>query len=230
MRILMNAASETPPAGTSPAPAPAQAAAPAPLAQDQAKLVENAEAFNARLEAAKAAGERSLLKTLGVSSQDEIKAQMLELRQLKESQMSEQERIKKQLDELTPRAKRAEELEVVLGLYAEQQFAELPKEMQGFIAKVAGDDPAARLRAIATARAEGLLKPSAPAAPAAAPEAPRAPNPATTMAPPGPAPVSSAAGPTPYEQWAKLKEEGKNVLAARYRMMNEKAIEASKPR
>lgn len=211
-------------------PTPAQPAPAAPALEEHQRM--SRDAFNARIAEASEAGFRKALKELGADKIDDAKARLSKAAELEQAQLTESQKLQKQLDELSPRAKRAAELETILDAHAKAQFEALPASLQKYVASTAGEDAAKRLAAINAARESGLFdalagKPAdapAPALPA------RDPKPATTLAPPGPATPKPAGTLTPYETHRDLQRAGKTALAAQYFAAHRKAIDASAPK
>ncbi len=217
---VATATTPTPALSTQSSAAPASPAA-VPPGEEWRKM--SSEAFAQRIAEAKASGEKSFLKATGFTSLEDAKTALAESKALKEAQMTAQQKLEAKLAEVAPKADRADALSGIVGEYASQEFAALPKPLQDFIAATAGDDPAARLKAITAARASGMLAP----APAVVPPAPPT-TPATTMAPPGPAalPPPPPGTLSPRQQWDKLRSEGKSMSASSFYAANKSAIDA----
>jgi hypothetical protein len=213
------------------APAPTQPPAPpAPAAGEEWKNM-TAEQFKARLGEATAAGEAKLLKALGVKDPGEIKSALAEFKKLQDAQLSEQERSKKQIDELAPKAQRAEKLEQAVKTLLETEEKLIPDDKKGLLDLApSADQPEARLTWIANAKAKGLFGTAAAVTTTIEPTPKPAANPATTMAPNGPTPPSPAGGKSAFEKHQDMVKAGKDILAARFYQDNRKAIEASRPK
>jgi hypothetical protein len=159
---------ETKPAAAQPAaqqptsaqPPPANSAAPAapalPPPGEEYKSM-TPEAFRARLADAEAAGEKRLLKALGVEKLEDVKGAFAKLKDIENANLTATERMKKQLEELTPKAARADALLPIVEMHAKLEFDRLPPALQKYVQSIAGDDPAARLRAINAARESGVF-------------------------------------------------------------------------
>lgn len=187
------------------------------------------------IEEARAAARARLLKELGFEKVDDAKGALSKAREIADAQLTEKDRLTKQLEELTPKAKRAEAADAALKEFADQAFSALPEAVQKYITDTVGEDPVARVRAINSARSSGLLTalapPAAAAGQAAAGQAAASPaaKPATTVAPAGPATPKAPGTLTPYEQLQQLKSSGQTLRAAQFAMQNRRAIEASRP-
>jgi len=217
--------------GASPAASPAGAAAAAP--PGPATEAGAGAATEKVIEEARAAARARVLKELGFEKLDDAKASLARAKELSDAQLTEQQRLAKQLEELGPKAKRADEVDGVMKTFADQEFLRLPPAMQKYVEGTAGSDPLARLRAITTARESGLLEalnpPAAAAAGAPAAGAPAA-KAATTVAQPGPATPKAPGTLTAFEQHAALKASGQHMRAAAFAVANRRAIDATRPK
>lgn len=178
------------------APVVATAVVAPQLTEDQKKLVDNQEAFKTRLAEAGDAATRKLYKDLGVKDGEEAKARLAELQKLKDAQLSDQERVAKQIAELTPKAARADGLEATVRKYLEIEEGLVPASKKELLELAPpASSPEARLEWIAQAKAKGLFTEAVIAA--LAPVA--TPAPANTRAgltpPPTPAPANSTKHP-----------------------------------
>jgi hypothetical protein len=222
----MNAATEVPPASApvtsapaAPAATPTPAAVPAAAAvpEDQKKLLENPDTLNARLAEAREAEQRKLFKGLNVKDMAEASAKLAELKKLQDAQLSEQERVAKQLAELQPKAERAGVLEQTVREYLAIEEGLVPEGKKGLLDLAPpAEQPEARLKWIASAKAKGLFTEATTPVPAAAPT-----TPANTRAgitpPPTPAPMNSTRHPrdmTP-EEFKRYEEQKKAEHTAR---------------
>lgn len=226
--------SSTPPAPT-PAQfiiqAPATQAAPAKESNDEFSRM-SPKQFKQRLEDAHRAGERAVLKDLGVEKGDRKEA----IKAIRDKQMT----LAKRDEEVTaanakaaalqPIADEASALKAELRAYADEQFATLPEALQKFIAATSSEDPANRLKAMRAAREAGLVPASATATAPATPAAPAAKpaNPSTTMADSGPPSPKPAGVMDHYAKWQSLRESGQTVLASMYYAQYGRAIENSR--
>lgn len=191
--------------------------------EDWQRLSANREAFSARLAEEGQKGANRVLKSLGVPREErdayfeQIKAGKLALAP----------------KETVAAAARVKDLETRLEMqgkalkqYADAEFAKLPEAAQKYVAATTADDPAARLQAIETLFAHGLVQREVPAAAPPAPAA--APKPATTIGPNGPAQAPPSGSKTPFQQYQELSKQNR-FLAANFYQQHAKAIEASRP-
>lgn len=232
---LMEAASEVPTPVGAPAAVPVVTPSPAAPAPGEEFKNMTPEQFKARIAEAQSAGAAKAYKDLGVKDTSEARARFEELQKLKDAQLSEQERAKKQIDELTPQAARAVKLEQAVKSLLETEEKLIPDDKKSLLDLApAADQPEARLQWIASAKAKGLFATTAPATdPASAAAAQRAANPATTIAPPGPATPPPTGAKTELQQYEDLKARGMTRLAAqhyeRYGTLIEQQRAATKP-
>lgn len=190
-----------------PPPAPT-----APLPDALQALVSDPEAFKKRLDEAGKSAKNRVFEDLGVKDANEAKAALQELKRLKDAQLTEQERTKKALDDLTPQAARAATLEATIKEFLAAEEQAIPEDKRGFLSLAPpADKPEDRLRWISNAKAQGLFNPTpvAPVAPAARPA-----NPANTIAPPGPATAPPTGVPTPQQTYDQMMRDGKSMAAA----------------
>ena len=214
---------------TQPGTATTQPAAPIPPPSAPAPGEEwrnmTGDQFKARIAEAQNAGGSKAFKDLGFKDAAEARAALDELKKLKDAQLSEQERTKKQIDELAPKAQRADELEQTVKALLEVEEKAIPDDKRGLLDLAPpATQPDKRLAWIASAKGKGLFA-SAPAAAASAASAPREPKPATTIAPPGPTAPQPAGTLTPKQQYLALKKTSPNAAAIFYRS-NRAAIDA----
>lgn len=88
------------------------------------------EQFNARLAEAESAGVKRLLKALGVEKPEDLKAALAKLKEIENANLTASERMKKQLEELIPKAARADELLSIVETHAKLEFERLPTPLQ----------------------------------------------------------------------------------------------------
>lgn len=142
----------------------AEDAAKKPLSDDQKKLVDNADAFNARLDQAKASGQKAALEALGIKSVDEGKKLLADLRAAEDAKKSEHQKLSERLTVLEPEAAKAKEYAATIASYAKTEFDALPDEAKKLVTAQAGEDSHLRLKAIGALRESGVLAKLAPEA------------------------------------------------------------------
>lgn len=174
---------------TQPTAQPAQAQ-PEPGAEFRSMSPEQ---FAARLKSERDAGLKAALGSLGVDSIDTAKAKLEALAKAEQAQLTEQQRLQKQLEELSPLAAKAKSYEATIAATLEAEEKLIPEAKRGLLA-LAPESPADRLAWLAKAKATGLF---AEAAAAAA-------QPATTRAG-GTAPASKQ--PTPAKSVKDMTPE-----------------------
>lgn len=125
------------------------------------------DAFAARLKNEREAGLKSALAALGIDSLDAAKAKIEAAAKLEAAQLTEQQRLAKQLEELTPLAAKAKAYEALVTSTLASEEQALPEDKRALLV-LAPEEPAQRLAWLAKAKAAGLLV-QPPAAPAAAP-------------------------------------------------------------
>lgn len=130
------------------------------------------EAFAARLKSEREAGLKSALAALGIDSIDSAKAKIEAASKLEAAQLTEQQRLAKQLEELTPLAAKAKRYESLIASTLEAEEKAIPEAKRALLA-LAPEAPEERLAWIAKAKGTGLFADSAAAAAA---------QPATTRA------------------------------------------------
>jgi hypothetical protein len=180
------------------------------------------EAFNQRLAEAQESARRSLLKDLGVEKPEDAKSAITKARELEQASLTETQRLQKQLEELTPKAKRATTLEERNAKFVSLLESEIPESKKGLL-DLAPSDPDARAEWLLTARSKGHFKVDAPTATTTA-------NPANTIGPAGPATPKPAGTLTPYEQWQAYVAAKQTIRAANFYDSNRRAIETSRPK
>lgn len=187
--------------------APPQAPAVVPPAQAAPAAQEDPKWLPDRLKQAENSAVAKLLNGLGVDKPEALKAQLDKLRALEESQLSESEKVAKRIAELEPQAKRAEQLEGAVKLYADREFQSLSEPQRNAVTAIAGNDPASILKTIESLRPTWFQ-----AAPATAPAAPPA---STSAAPPPPAAAGGVSETDHKSRFEQLKKENP-FEAARY--------------
>jgi hypothetical protein len=147
------------PQPTQPVAQPAQAQ-PEPGAEFRSM---SPEAFAARLKAERDAGLKAALATIGVDSLDTAKAKLEALAKAEQAQLTEQQRLAKQLEELAPLAAKAKAYEATIAATLEAEEKALPEGKRSLLA-LAPESPAERLAWLAKAKATGLFAEAGPAA------------------------------------------------------------------
>lgn len=193
---------------------------PAPATQTQQSAAPDAAPeteptwLKSRLEQAKTAAQKDLLKSLGLEKPDDIKAALAKLKTLEDEKLTEQEKTTRRLAELEPKANRASQLEATVKQYAERELSGLSELQRAAVASLAGDDHARVLSAIET------LKPTwASATPAAEPPKPAS----TTAAAPPPAPAGTTSQVDHKAEYSRLCKSNP-FEAARYFNENSRHI------
>lgn len=199
---------------TDTAPVEASPAATPPTADPPVeKLVSMpTEAFTKRLAQESEKAAKALLKELGVTSKEEIATLLKSKREADDKELSESQRLKKSLDEVTPKAARAEKLESHLKDLLQERMDALSPEVRALIDEEAGDSIEEKLRLVR------ILGKAAPAKPGLA-------APATNAAAPAPTPTPAAK--TAFERWTE-KPEGH--LKSLFYSMNTAEIERTRPK
>ncbi len=201
------------PNGTPPAP-------PAP-----AKVEMTSDALTARLSEERAKGSAAariaVLKELGIEDTKDGKALLTAAKARADAELTETQRLTKALEELTPRAKRAEALEKQLESLVAVQFDALPEGTRSAIDEVAQGNAEERLRMIGVFRKAGFL--DAPVSPPAA--TPKTP-PITTSPGSPPKPGGTA---TKFDEWQSHIKSGNQIAADMFFQFNRAAIEQSRP-
>ena len=177
-------------------------------------------ALKARLDEERSKAKAALLKEFGYESQADLKAVLAAAKAKQDAELTETQRLAKALDDLKPRAERADKLERSLAALVEAQFSALPEKAREAIDGVANGNPEERLRMMEVFRQSGLLSASA-----AASTAPPAAAPVTTT--PGPAP-RPAAMQTPWDKYQELQKRNP-LLASAFFQANRAAIDESRP-
>lgn len=204
--------------------APQSTIVPAIQAAAQAATPEAEPAWlKGRLERAERAAEERAIKALGFGSADDAKKAIEAARAATESQKTEEQRLREQVAQLDPLKTRLAERDAVLGEFAKTELAALTEKHRAVVVDLAGDDPAAQLRAIAKMRANGLL---APVASEPAKHAPL-PAPATTAAPPVAPSAATPGNPNHAAEYDRLQALNP-FRAAQYLAANRAAILAAR--
>lgn len=154
---------------------------------------------------------KSWLKQLGVETDDDAKAAFAELKKRRESELSDQEKLRAQVAELQATAARAKTLESAIASRADAELAALTEAQRSAVTALAGDDPAARLNAITALRPTWAAPAPAAPAPIAAPAT-------TSPASAAPAPTAPATDNVLATYEALVKRNP--MQAAQYRLAN----------
>lgn len=190
-----------------------------------AKVEMTSDALKARLDEERAKGSAAarlaVLKELGIEDTKDGKALLAAAKARAEAELTETQRLAKQLEELTPRAKRAEALEKQLEALVAVQFDALPEGTRNAIDEVAQGNAEERLRMIGVFRKAGFL--DAPAQQAAAPQK-TAPITTSPASPPKPGGTQ-----TKYQEWQAHLQSGNQIAADMFFQFNRAAIEQSRP-
>lgn len=143
----------------------------------------------ARVDGAVKSALAATLKRLGVEKIEDAEGALKTHREKAEAEKSEVDRYKSKVDELGPRAKRAEVLEGTLKRYLEAEEGAVPKEKKDLLDLApSADHPEARLEWIVNARKKGLFGAASPPSAEPRPANSRAGGP-----PPAPAPAAHGA-------------------------------------
>jgi hypothetical protein len=215
---FMQGADAAPAGSAAPAPAaPAPAAPAAPAAGEEWRQMSN-EAFNQRLADAGKSREAALLKEFGVKTPADLKSLLDEGKKLREAQMTEQQRLEAAVKSLEPVAAKSKALEEDVAFFLQTEEAAIPDDKKSLLELAPpADNPGARLRWIAQAKAKGIFGASAATAAATTTTTTAAPRiGATTSAPNGPAAPAPAGSQTPQQQYDALKAAGKTFAAAAF--------------
>jgi hypothetical protein len=153
---------------------------------------------------------RAALKAAGFESVDEARAAKAELDAKRNAQKTAEEKAADAAAKLDAETKRAASLSDVVGEWAGRQMLGLTTEQQAAVKAIAGDDPAAQLKAI-TALQPTWNKP-APAAPTA-PATPPAPL-ATTVPAGGAPPAATTSEPNHKATYESMKDVNPFAAAA----------------
>jgi hypothetical protein len=179
-------ATPVPSATATPSPLSSATAAPptTPPADDQHgdSVTMPKAALTARLQREREASERALMAELGITDKAAIKALIDADRQRADAQKTLEQRAAEQAQALKAEQDRAARLLAAVQARADSEMSSLTSDQQKAVVGVAGDDPAARLRAI------DALKPT---------WIQQAPTQVATPAPVQASPVVPSAAPTP---------------------------------
>lgn len=195
------------PVEASPAAAPPTADPPAE------KLVSMpSEAFAKRLAQENEKATKALLKEFGVTSKEEVAALLKSKRESDDKELAENQRLKKSLDEVSPKAARADKLESHLKDLIQERLESLSPEVRALIEEEAGDSVEEKIRLVR------ILSKATPAKPAA-------PAPASNVATPAPTPTPAQK--TAFERWSEKPEGQQKSL---FYSMNAAEIERTRPK
>lgn len=190
---------------------PAPASAPVSMSSDQLKV-----RLDETRSSAEKAKEQEMLKTLGFKSMDEAKAARAKAKEAEDAQLSENERYKKQVEELKPKAERGERYETLAKSIVDASFAKLPEAARTAIDAIAKGDPEQRFQLMKLA--EAIQPAGTPAPPAATPPVNNAP-------PAAPPPTGQ---PTKFQEFEAMRAKSP-VLGDLFYQSNMREIEATRP-
>lgn len=196
---------------------PALAAQPAP-----ANVSMTSEQFKTRLDDTRNTTRESVLKELGFNSLSEGKKALDALKKFQESQMSEQEKIAKTIEELRPKAEATEKAQAKYAAAVEREFNRLPDNVREAIDEQAKGDPDTREMLMSIFAKVGA---SAPAQ-ATTGTASASPRPASAAAT-APAPKSAAVK-TRFEEFKDLQAKNR-VMAGLFYNLHRIEIEKGRP-
>lgn len=209
----------TPPPATTgaatPPPAATATGAPVGITSDQ---------LRDRLAEERTKAEAKFLKDLGFEKADDLKALVKNAKAADDANKSEAEKLRARVGELEPAAKRVADLEAVVKARAESELASISEAQRAAVAAIAGEDPAAQLRAITALRPTWATSTAAHGATAPA----AAPPPATTAPPnaaPTPAPTTS---PTNHKAVYESLKQSNPIAASQYLMRHRLEIYPNK--
>jgi hypothetical protein len=211
------------PATTVPPAIVAAAAQATAIVGDPAEVRLTSAQLRDRLDETRRTAESAALKALGFDTKEQADAFLRTAKALQDAQLTEAQKQQKLLEELTPKAQRADALAARVKAYADREFSTLPEAVQKAIDETANGDPEKRLDLVEMMRKSGLLATSGAAAPAPAPA------PANAGAGQGVPPKPTNAQ-TPYDQWQALVASGKQIHADLFYQANVPAIAASRPK
>jgi hypothetical protein len=199
---------------------PAQAQQPAtPHVDDEADFVRMPKAaFNARVESARAAAERAVFEGLGLT-RDEITALVDQKKQHDEANKTLEQRVAEREAELKASRERSSGLLETIKQRAYAEMALLNEGQRSAVARLAGDDHAAQLRAIDALWPTWQAQEKTPEKPA---EQPKPPPIQTAPAPSAPGAGIPAAPVDHHAKYLELKAKNP-IAAARYARMNPSA-------
>lgn len=173
------------PAAPAAAPAPAAPVAPVvPVADPEAEPAKDPGWLKGRTERAAAAERKKMLESLGVTSEDEIKAALDARKAQEEAKKSIEQKAIEATAALDVERKRASNYEVALRSVVDAELAKAPEALRATVLKHAGSDPTKQIemlrdllpvvapppaQAAPSAAPPAGVTPAAPAAPAGAP-------------------------------------------------------------
>lgn len=154
------------------------------------------------------------LKTLGAASLDDLQAKIAKLGALETERLTDAEKIQRQLEELTPKAERADRLQKIFSSVVESKFNALSDKQREAIDSRANGDPEKRWEFIEMMQAAGAF---------AAPE----PRPANTAPLGAPLPPNSPVLPQTAREKRDELAKRDPISAALFSQMNSMAISQS---
>lgn len=204
-----------------PSGANGEGAAPAPATTEPAKAMVQmtAEQLKSRLEEEREKSRLRVIKDLGFEKVDDAKNAFKVLKELQDAQLTEQQRLAKERDELKPKAERTAALEAQLAGMVDEQFATFPEAAQKAIDSVANGNAEKRLELMRMMKSAGLVQ-----AGAAAPIAPVPPVSTGAGAPP---PKAGAAR-TKHDELKELEVKSPYAAAIFY-AAHQQEIERDRP-
>lgn len=157
------------------------------------------DALKTRLAEERAKGVNKLLKELGVDKAEDIKAMMKVKAELEAAQLSEKEKLVKELEDARKGASKASDLEKLAQELFGETWESLPEKVRESIEEQAGDSFQERARLVKIMKKAGLLGSN---------EAPKPPGKKAPAnhgdAPPPPSPVPTK---TAWEKYTEMKRE-----------------------
>ncbi len=154
------------------------------------------EAFKKRLDEQSESTKRAMLKKYGFESEAALERRLKALKDIEESQLSEQEKLKKRVEELEPAAQRAKDLEERYAKQITKQVEALPDNLKKIVSERA--DGPEEIEALLEIFAEaGMLNASAASTAGAVSTG------GATTAPSAKAPKQGDT-PSKYDEWKKL--------------------------
>jgi hypothetical protein len=191
--------SESDPQGTpAPAATPAEPVAAPPVApSSSSKLDLTSEQLGERLARAAESAQRKLLADLGVDDLAKAKAALDAAKASEEANKSAEQRALESASAAKSAQAEADRLRAIATEHAARMLGVLSAEQQSAVKAIAGDDPAAQLRAIGALGPTWVKQASAdaPPPPATTAPAPNAPAPTTAGSPPDHRAVYAALNP-----------------------------------
>ena len=171
-----------------------------------------------RLAEAKASALKETLKSLGYEDVSSLQARLQAAKAVEDAQLTEQERAKKELDELRPMATRASELIDRVQRMAEMELKSLPESLRNVVEQLS-DDPEDRLDMIMKFRENGVLDALSVKQPDIRPPA--------NSGPPANAPKQGQER-SAYDRFVEL-EASNPLLAGAFYNLNKREVERSRP-